>query len=85
GLLNYLALLGWSIAPDNDLFTREEMVAAFDIRDVLANPARFDNDKATAINAEHVRRLEGGDLARRLVPFLHSGGFVAADSYEALT
>src|SRR5690554_2303497 len=29
GLLNYLSLLGWAIAPDNDIFTREEMVAAF--------------------------------------------------------
>ncbi|MGO1510423.1 MAG: glutamate--tRNA ligase [Actinomycetaceae bacterium] len=85
GLLNYLALLGWSIAPDNDLFTREEMVAAFDIRDVLPNPARFDNDKATAINAEHVRRLEEADLARRLVPFLRAGGFVAATGYDDLT
>ncbi|MGC5615853.1 glutamate--tRNA ligase [Georgenia sp. Z1491] len=84
GLLNYLALLGWSIAPDNDLFTREEMVEAFDIRDVLANPARFDNDKATAINAEHVRRLDVSDLARRLVPFLHAGGFVGAESYDGL-
>src|SRR5699024_8581111 len=29
GLLNYLSLLGWAIAPDNDLFTQEEMVRAF--------------------------------------------------------
>src|SRR5699024_4670801 len=40
GLLNYLGLLGWSIAPDNDIFSREEMVAAFDVADVNPNPAR---------------------------------------------
>jgi glutamyl-tRNA synthetase len=67
GLLNYLALLGWSIAEDRDIFTVEEMVAAFDIADVNANPARFDEAKAEAINAEHVRRLPTADLTARLV------------------
>src|SRR5262249_18976484 len=42
GLLNYLALLGWSMGPDHDRFSMEEMVAAFDIGDVNASPARFD-------------------------------------------
>ena len=46
GLLNYLALLGWAIAADRDVFTLEEMVEAFDIRDVNPNPARFDLKKA---------------------------------------
>ena len=41
-LLNYLALLGWAIAEDRDIFSLDEMVAAFDIRRVNANPARFD-------------------------------------------
>ena len=38
GLLNYLALLGWSIAADRDVFTLDEMVAAFDVADVNAEP-----------------------------------------------
>ena len=52
GLLNYLALLGWAIAADRDVFTLEEMVEAFDIGDVNPNPARFDLKKAEAINAD---------------------------------
>ena len=83
--MNYLALLGWSISPDNDLFSMEELVAAFDIEDVNPNPARFDQKKCVAINAEHLRRLEVDDFARRCVPFLHREGFVSADSYDALT
>ncbi|WP_077058633.1 glutamate--tRNA ligase [Streptomyces sp. MP131-18] len=55
GLLNYLALLGWSLAEDRDVFTLQEMVAAFDIDAVNANPARFDLKKAEAINATHIR------------------------------
>ncbi|MEP6853806.1 MAG: glutamate--tRNA ligase [bacterium] len=66
GMINYLALLGWSIAPDHDIFTLEEMVAAFDVADVNANPARFDLRKCEAINAAHLRRLTGGDFAGRL-------------------
>ena len=56
-LLNYLALLGWAIAEDRDVFTMEEMIEAFDIRRVNANPARFDPQKCEAINAAHIRLL----------------------------
>ena len=73
GLLNYLALLGWSIAEDRDVFTVDEMVAAFDIARVNPNPARFDPKKCEAINATHVRRLEPGEFADRLEPFVPAG------------
>ena len=58
GLLNYLALLGWGIAEDRDVFTMQEMADAFDIRRVNPNPARFDLKKLEAINAAHMRLLE---------------------------
>lgn len=85
GLLNYLALLGWSIAPDNDIFTVEEMVAAFDVADVNPNPARFDLKKAEAINATHLRLLAPEDFRGRVVPYLHAAGRVSAATYDALT
>jgi glutamyl-tRNA synthetase len=74
GLLNYLALLGWSIAEDRDVFGVDELVAAFDVTDVTANPARFDLKKAEAINAEHIRRLDPEDFRDRLVPYLQDAG-----------
>ncbi len=74
GLLNYLALLGWSIAEDRDVFSMAEMVAAFDISRVSANPARFDVRKAEAINATHLRALPLAEFAARLRPYLvHAG------------
>src|SRR5690606_32444266 len=85
GLLNYLALLGWAIAPDRDVFTVEEMIAAFDVRDVNPNPARFDLKKAEAINGDHVRMLAPEDFRGRLVPYLHSAGLVSAAAYVDLT
>jgi glutamyl-tRNA synthetase len=79
GLLNYLALLGWSIADDHDIFSLDEMIAAFDIADVNANPARFDGKKAEAINATHIRLLEPADFAARLTTHVLARG-LAADS-----
>ncbi|MFL0503662.1 glutamate--tRNA ligase [Kocuria rhizophila] len=76
GLLNYLALLGWSLSADEDIFTVEQLVANFDIHDVLANPARFDVKKATAINGTHVRMLDPQDFRDRLVPYLQAAGLV---------
>ncbi len=66
GLLNYLALLGWSIADDRDVFSLDEMVAAFDVTDVNSNPARFDQKKADALNADHIRLLTEDDFTERL-------------------
>jgi glutamyl-tRNA synthetase len=74
GLLNYLALLGWSIAGDRDIFSVQEMVAAFDVVDVNANPARFDQKKADALNAEHIRMLDEADFAARLRDYFTAHG-----------
>lgn len=74
GLLNYLALLGWSIADDRDVFSLDEMVEAFDIGRVSGNPARFDQKKADAINSAHLRALTPDDFVERLLPYLVAGG-----------
>ena len=74
GLLNYLALLGWGIADDHDLFSLDEMVAAFDVVNVNSNPARFDQKKADAINAEHIRLLAPQDFSARLRAYLDAHG-----------
>lgn len=77
GLLNYLALLGWAIAADRDVFSLAEMVEAFEIGDVVANPARFDLKKCDAINAAHMRLLSVEDITHRVLPFLKADGVVS--------
>jgi len=77
GLLNYLALLGWAIAADRDVFSLEEMVEKFDIKDVNPNPARFDLKKADAINAAHMRLLSTHEITRRSLSFLKRAGVVS--------
>ncbi len=76
GLLNYLALLGWSIGGDREVFSMTEMAEAFDIARVSSNPARFDLRKAQAINGEWVRRLAPADFAARVLDRLVHAGLV---------
>ncbi len=85
GLLNYLALLGWAIADDHDVFSMQEMVAAFDIGRVSANPARFDLTKAEAINGSHVRMLPVAQFVARLTPYLQDAGLVSTPPTPAET
>lgn len=80
GVLNYLALLGWSMGDDQELFTKQELVAAFDGTRISVNPARFDLKKCEAINAVHLRRLDAEDLAKRILPFLADAGLLSGDA-----
>ena len=74
GLLNYLSLLGWGLSADQDVFTMDELIAAFDVENVNPNPARFDQKKADAINASQIRLLAADDFKSRIVPYLQSAG-----------
>jgi glutamyl-tRNA synthetase len=76
-LLNYLALLGWSMGEDREFFGKDEMAAAFSLERVSPNPARFDLKKCTAINGDWIRALDPADLAQRIVPFLVRAGVVS--------
>jgi glutamyl-tRNA synthetase len=79
GLLNYLALLGWSISADRDIFTLDEMCKTFDVATVNPNPARFDQKKADSINASHIRLLSDEEFQERVLPYLISAGTLPAN------
>lgn len=83
GLLNYLALLGWAIGPDRDIFTLPEMVDAFDVSRVSPNPARFDAKKCEAINAAHIRLLSPPDFVAAITPYLASAGLISSSPSES--
>jgi glutamyl-tRNA synthetase len=57
------------------VFSPAELVAAFDITAVKANPARFDAKKCLAINATHIRLLAPDDFADRLAEYAGRAGF----------
>ena len=77
-LVNFLARLGWAHG-DDEVFTRDELVAWFDIAHVNPAPARFDADKLRWLNQEHMKRLAADELGRRLQPFLERAGLDLAN------
>ena len=83
GILNYLALLGWSPGGDQELFTLDEMVAAFSVEKINRNPATFDVKKLTAINGVKIRALEPGEFVKRLLPFLVRRGLLDSPVSDA--
>ncbi len=72
-LLNFLVRLGWAYG-DQEVFTREEMVAAFRIGDVHKAASAFNPEKLLWLNAQHIQRLDDSVLAIRLQPYLEAAG-----------
>jgi glutamyl-tRNA synthetase len=77
-LLNYLVRLGWSHG-DQEVFTREEMIANFDIKDVNKSAAAFDPEKLLWLNQQHMMRAPVGVLAAGLRSRLAALGVTAGD------
>ena len=56
-ILNYILLLGWAPKGEQEIFTLDEMIEAFDLSGISKSPAIFDPLKLTAINAVYIRNL----------------------------
>ena len=69
GVFNFLALLGWSPRTGQEIFTREEAVEIFDIKNVTRKPAVFDVDKLNHINQEQMKMMEPHKLLEAIRPF----------------
>jgi glutamyl-tRNA synthetase len=82
-LVNYLARLGWSHG-DQEIFSREEMVAAFSIDHVGQSAGAFDPEKLEWVNFEHQKALPPRQLAAAAKPFLLAKGAVVAEGEEWL-
>jgi glutamyl-tRNA synthetase len=78
-MVNYLALLGWSLDDHTELFTLAELERVFSLERVSRNPAAFDTKKLDALNGTYMRRLAPDDFARRALPLVHAAGFGDAD------
>jgi glutamyl-tRNA synthetase len=77
-LLNYLVRLGWSHG-DQEVFSRDEMIAAFDIKDVNKSAAAFNAEKLLWLNQQHLMRAPVSLLAPALRTQLAALGVTEAD------
>jgi glutamyl-tRNA synthetase len=78
-LVNYLVRLGWS-HKDQEIFSREELIALFDGANLNSAAASFDPEKLLWVNAQHLRALSPQELFPRLLPFLAREGLPADDA-----
>ena len=69
-MVNFLALLGWSPGGDQELFTRDELVALFDLSGISGGNAVFNTEKLDWVNQQHIQRLAAGELVNRIMPAL---------------
>jgi glutamyl-tRNA synthetase len=78
-MFNFLALLGWSPGDDRELFTRDELVAAFALEGISGGNAVFNPEKLDWFNQQHLLRLAPDELVRRVTPFFQAAGTWSED------
>jgi len=77
-LLNYLALLGWSLDGDTTIISRETLLQNFSLERVSRNPAIFDVEKLAWMNGVYIRQLPTAAFAERVIPFLIDARLLSA-------
>jgi glutamyl-tRNA synthetase len=73
-MVNFLALLGWSPGGDQEIFTRDELVARFTLEGISGGNAVFNSEKLDWMNQQHILRLTTDELISRLEPVLREAG-----------
>jgi glutamyl-tRNA synthetase len=73
-MVNFLALLGWSPGTDQEIFTREELIAAFTLEGISGGNAVFNQEKLDWFNQQHIARMSAGEIVVRVEPQLREAG-----------
>jgi glutamyl-tRNA synthetase len=81
GLVNYLALLGWSPKTEEEIFTLDELVQRFSLEAVNRAPARFDVEKCKWMNQQHLLRMSHQDFAHSSEPFVREAGLPVPENF----
>jgi len=72
-MVNFLALLGWSLDDRTDIIARDELVKHFSLERVSKTAAIFNHEKLDWMNGVFLRELSHEELLRKVMPFLESG------------
>lgn len=76
---NYMALLGWSSKDDQEIFSLGELRDRFSLEGITSSNSKFDYEKCSWVNGEHLRRLEPERLEALAAPFLEKAGIATDD------
>ena len=72
-IVNFLALLGWSLDDKTELLSRKELIDNFSLERVSRTAAIFNKDKLEWMNGVYIRSLSPDNFVQRSLPFLNSG------------
>ncbi len=72
-MVNFLALLGWSLDDKTEIIPRQELINSFSLERVSRTAAVFNRDKLDWMNGVYIRSLSVEDFTQRALPFLDSG------------
>ncbi|MED2979367.1 glutamate--tRNA ligase [Bacillus swezeyi] len=78
-LFNFIALLGWSPAGEEELFTKEQFIEIFDVKRLSKSPAVFDTHKLKWVNNQYVKKLDLDQVIELTVPHLQKAGKVSKE------
>ncbi|BBB91327.1 MAG TPA: glutamate--tRNA ligase [Methylomusa anaerophila] len=78
-IVNFLALLGWAPAGEQEIFSREELINEFSMDRVAKNPAVFDIDKLNWLNAHYMKQASPELVTELALPHLKAAGYVQDD------
>jgi glutamyl-tRNA synthetase len=74
GVVNWVALMGWSYDDRTEFFTLQELVQKFNLEHLNPSPAAINFTKLDYFNGLHIRNLPNDDLAQRLAPYIANAG-----------
>jgi len=69
-IINFVALLGWSPEDNNEFFTLDELVKAFDYKHISKSPAVFDYTKLKWMNGEYIKKMDFDAFYEMAEPYL---------------
>lgn len=82
GLVNYLALVGWSPADNREIFSLKEMEEVFDFDRVSNAGGIFDRNKLDWVNAHYMKELSGDEIYDLAKPYIFQAGLMDEDYYK---
>ena len=83
GLINFLALLGWSPPEDKEIFDMKYLIENFSLERVSKNPAIFDIDKLNYINSQHIKLKSLDELTQMCIPYFVEAGYIKEDEAKS--
>ena len=79
GLINYLALVGWSPDSEQEIFQMEDLIQSFSLKRVSKSGGIFDTNKLNWVNSQFIREYDLDVIAELSIPFLVNAGYISEE------